>query len=47
VLFHQGNSSAPSSIGCQTLSPSSYDRLIAAVGGRNHSFNFTLVDASR
>lgn len=46
VLFHQGNSSAPSSIGCQTMSPSEYRRFIDAVGGPRASFTFTLV-ASR
>lgn len=46
VLFHQGNSSAPSSIGCQTLSPSEYRRFIDAVGGPRGSFTYTLI-ASR
>lgn len=47
VLFHQGGSSAPSSIGCQTLSPQEYSRFMAAVGGSRGSFNYTLVDANR
>ncbi|MBE2251220.1 MAG: peptidoglycan-binding protein [Myxococcus sp.] len=46
VLFHQGNSSAPSSIGCQTMSPSEYRRFLDAVGGPRASFTFTLL-ASR
>ena len=46
VLFHQGNSSAPSSIGCQTMSPAEYRRFIDAVGGPRGSFTYTLV-ASR
>ncbi|MBL8917942.1 MAG: peptidoglycan-binding protein [Myxococcaceae bacterium] len=45
VLFHQGNSSAPSSIGCQTLSPSEYRRFIDAVGGPRGSFTYTLIAA--
>lgn len=46
VLFHQGNSNAPSSIGCQTMSPSEYRRFLDAIGGARASFTFTLV-ASR
>ncbi len=46
VLFHQGNSSAPSSIGCQTMSPAEYRRFLDAVGGPRGSFTYTLV-ASR
>lgn len=43
ILFHVGFSS-PSSIGCQTLSPSQMPKLIKAVGGSNARFNFTLVE---
>ncbi|MBN2358340.1 MAG: peptidoglycan-binding protein [Deltaproteobacteria bacterium] len=45
VLFHQGNAYAPSSIGCQTLSPAEFRRFIAAVGGSQASFTYTLVSA--
>lgn len=45
VLFHQGNASAPSSIGCQTLSPAEFNRLIAALGGAGSTFTYTLVNA--
>lgn len=43
VLFHQGNRNAPSSIGCQTMSPSEFSRFIDAVGGARASFTYTLV----
>jgi len=46
VLFHQGNSAAPSSIGCQTLSPAEYRRFVDALGGPRAGFTYTLV-ASR
>ncbi len=45
VLFHPGNTSSPSSIGCQTLSPSDYARFISAVGGANAGFSYTLIEA--
>ncbi len=44
VLFHQGNTNSPSSIGCQTMSPTEYRRFLDAVGGARASFNFTLVN---
>lgn len=47
VLFHQGGSTRPSSIGCQTLAPNDYQQFIRAVGGGRASFNYTLVDAYR
>ncbi|MFT3712691.1 MAG: peptidoglycan-binding domain-containing protein [Archangium sp.] len=43
VLFHQGGSNAPSSIGCQTMSPAEYRRFLDAVGGPRASFTYTLV----
>lgn len=43
VLFHQGNSNTPSSIGCQTMSPAEYRRFLDAVGGSRASFTYTLV----
>lgn len=46
VLFHPGNETRPSSIGCQTLSPDDYRRFVAAVGGAGAGFTYTLVDAS-
>lgn len=45
VLFHQGGTGAPTSIGCQTMSPSTYSAFLDAVGGRG--FSYTLVDAGR
>lgn len=44
VLFHQGSSNAPISIGCQTLPPSEFQRLLNALGGINR-LSYTLVDA--
>ena len=44
VLFHQGNTNTPSSIGCQTMSPAEYQRFLAAVGGPRASFTYTLVN---
>lgn len=44
VLFHQGNASTPSSIGCQTMSPAEYRRFLDAVGGSRASFTYTLVN---
>jgi peptidoglycan hydrolase-like protein with peptidoglycan-binding domain len=46
VLFHQGNTTSPRSIGCQTLAPDDYRDFMRAVGGSRGRFNFTLVDAS-
>lgn len=43
VLFHQGNRNAPSSIGCQTMSPAEYARFVNAIGGPRASFTYTLV----
>jgi peptidoglycan hydrolase-like protein with peptidoglycan-binding domain len=45
VLFHPGGSTRPSSIGCQTLSPSDYREFVDAIGGGRASFNYSLVDA--
>ncbi|MCB9655440.1 MAG: peptidoglycan-binding protein [Deltaproteobacteria bacterium] len=44
ILFHQGNSSAPASIGCLTLAPSVYRSFLSAVGGPSAKFSFTLVE---
>lgn len=44
VLFHAGNPGSPRSIGCLTLDPRIYNQFVAAVGGRNGRFNFTLVN---
>ncbi len=43
VLFHQGNAYSPSSIGCQTMSPSTYNEFLRAIGGGSASFSYTLV----
>ncbi|MFZ5446342.1 MAG: peptidoglycan-binding domain-containing protein [Myxococcota bacterium] len=43
VLFHQGGSNSPTSIGCQTMSPAEYRRFLDAVGGPRASFTYTLV----
>lgn len=43
VLFHQGNSNAPSSIGCQTMSPAEFRRFVDTIGGGRTSFTYTLV----
>jgi hypothetical protein len=43
VLFHQGFANSPKSIGCLTLSPSDWQRVLNRVGGRG--FNFSLVQA--
>lgn len=45
VLFHQGSSSTPKSIGCLTLSPADWSKVLARVGGSG--FSFSLVDANR
>ncbi|MBK8012305.1 MAG: peptidoglycan-binding protein [Deltaproteobacteria bacterium] len=44
ILFHQGNSSAPASIGCLTLAPSVYRSFLSALGGPSAKFSFTLVE---
>jgi hypothetical protein len=46
VLFHQGNANAPSSVGCQTMSPSTFSAFLKTVGGGKATFRYTLVDAS-
>lgn len=43
VLFHQGFANSPKSIGCLTLSPNDWQRVLGRVGGRG--FNFSLVQA--
>lgn len=45
ILFHAGNSSAPSSIGCQTLPPALMQAFSDAVGFQQ--FNYTLLDANQ
>lgn len=47
ILFHQGDSAAPNSIGCQTLSPSEYQKFLQAVGGERASFTYALIDAGQ
>jgi peptidoglycan hydrolase-like protein with peptidoglycan-binding domain len=47
VLFHPGGSTAPSSIGCQTMDPQTYQQFVDAIGGPRARFNYTLVDANR
>ncbi len=47
ILFHQGYGDRPKSIGCLTMSPSTFQDFMARVGGSNRGFNFTLVDAYR
>ena len=44
ILFHGGRDDAPSSIGCQTLSPSDMRAFSRAIGGGG--FNYTLLDAN-
>jgi hypothetical protein len=46
VLFHQGSTYAPTSIGCQTMSPETYNAFMSAMGGPGQRFSYTLVDAS-
>jgi peptidoglycan hydrolase-like protein with peptidoglycan-binding domain len=43
ILFHQGFANSPKSIGCLTLSPNDWQRVLNRVGGRG--FNFSLVQA--
>lgn len=43
ILFHQGFANSPKSIGCLTLSPNDWQRVLDRVGGRG--FNFSLVQA--
>jgi len=47
ILFHQGFSDRPKSIGCLTLSPTQYADFMRRVGGSGASYNFSLVDAYR
>lgn len=47
ILFHQGYGDRPKSIGCLTMSPSTYADFMRRVGGSGAGFNFTLVDAMR
>ena len=44
ILFHSGNADGVSSAGCQNLSPARMEQFIAAVGGPNASFLFTMVE---
>ena len=46
VLFHPGGSSAPTSIGCQTMDPGTYQQFVDAIGGPRARFTYTLVDAN-
>lgn len=46
VLFHQGRSRGPVSIGCQTMPPDEHQRFVQAVGSPRARFNDTLVDAN-
>jgi peptidoglycan hydrolase-like protein with peptidoglycan-binding domain len=43
ILFHQGFANSPKSIGCLTLSPSDWQRVLGRVG--NRGFSFSLVQA--
>lgn len=43
ILFHQGFANSPKSIGCLTLSPNDWQRVLNRVGGRG--FSFSLVQA--
>lgn len=47
VLFHPGGSSAPTSIGCQTMDPVTYQQFVDTIGGPRARFSYTLVDAGR
>jgi peptidoglycan hydrolase-like protein with peptidoglycan-binding domain len=47
ILFHSGNETSPNSVGCQTLSPAEYENFVKAVGGKNGSFTFALIDANQ
>lgn len=47
VLFHPGGDTAPRSVGCQTMSPDTYQQFVDSIGGPRARFNFTLVDAGR
>jgi peptidoglycan hydrolase-like protein with peptidoglycan-binding domain len=44
VLFHQGGTNTPTSIGCQTLAPNDYRRFVEMLGGSRARFSYTLVD---
>jgi peptidoglycan hydrolase-like protein with peptidoglycan-binding domain len=46
ILFHQAGSNDNGSMGCQTIAASDFNRFISAVGGRNASYNYSLVDAN-
>jgi hypothetical protein len=45
VLFHQGGAGAPAPIGCQVLGAGDVRAFVAALGGRNTTFEYVLVDA--
>lgn len=47
ILFHQGFSDRPKSIGCLTMAPNVYADFMARIGGARQGYNFTLVDAYR
>jgi len=43
ILFHRGNASRPSSVGCQTMSSAEFARFEAALGG-DRSWDYVLID---
>jgi peptidoglycan hydrolase-like protein with peptidoglycan-binding domain len=48
ILFHKGGTSAPRSVGCQTLEPSEYERFIDLIKqDPNGKVSYTLADANR
>jgi len=47
VFFHPGGSNAPTSIGCQTMDPQTYQRFVDTIGGPRARFNYTLVDGGQ
>ena len=44
ILFHSGKGAAPSSIGCQTITPDRHNDFVNAIG--RTGFSYTLLDAN-
>ena len=44
ILFHSGKGAAPSSIGCQTITPGRHNDFVNAIG--RNGFSYTLLDAN-
>lgn len=44
ILFHSGKGAAPSSIGCQTITPDRHNDFVNAIG--RNGFSYTLLDAN-